>query len=223
MCMAVEWTTAECGGDDKVVICTDSQSLCKAIEGANPDIDVLRCLLAACTAKLVIQWIPGHSDIPGNELADQAAKEATTIDEPPGPVSYGSACTLIKEIIIDAQPQHERIKAVYSTLSKKRETLLVSREAQVHLARLRSGHHMALRAYKHRIDNTTDPSCPRCDAPEHTLEHWLLECPGVLQVKNELFEEPETGLEILTSHPKESVTLARRTLLGVLPARVSQG
>ncbi len=148
-------------------------------------------------------------------LADQAAKEATKIDEPPGLVSYGSACSLIKAIITDAQPTHERTKAVYSALSKEREKLIGSRADQVLLARLRSGHHMALRAYKHRIDSNTDPSCPRCEAPEHNLQHWLIECPGVLQVKQELFDEPVTGLETLTLHPKESVTLARRTLLGV--------
>ena len=32
------------------------------------------------SSNLTLQWVPGHEISPGNELADEAAKEATTID-----------------------------------------------------------------------------------------------------------------------------------------------
>ena len=82
------------------------------------------------------------------------------------------------------------------------------------LARIRSGHHLAFRAYNHRLDNDIDPSCQRCGAPQHTLEHWLLECQGVLAAKSELLGETDPGLEVLGLNPKGSTALARRTLLG---------
>ena len=217
MGIAAAWAATECSAEKKVVVCTDSQSLCQALEGSNPSIDDLRSLLSSCQAPMVIQWIPGHSEVPGNVLVDKAAKETCKLDEDPAPVSYGSACALIKSAITDGQPIHQRAKAVYSGQSASRDNQLTTRADQVLLARIRSGHHMALRAYKNRIDGVTDPSCPRCKHPEHTLEHWMLECPEVLEVKNELWGETETGLEVLGTHPREAITLARRTLLGVQP------
>ena len=37
MCLAVEWRATECVSGDVVVICTDSQSLCRALTGSNPN------------------------------------------------------------------------------------------------------------------------------------------------------------------------------------------
>ena len=64
---AVEWIEANCDETMEVLICTDSQSLCKAIEGTGEDIDYIRCMLERCKAKVTIQWIPGHCKVPGNE------------------------------------------------------------------------------------------------------------------------------------------------------------
>ena len=215
MSLAVEWIAEHCGASDKVVVCTDSQSLCTALGGASPEIDGLRLRLTTCSANMIVQWIPGHTDIPGNELADQAAKDACTLDEPPGAISFGCTRALIKANIKDAPTTHERTKAVYSEYKRKTDGAVTSRADQVLLARIRSGHHMAFGDYRNRIDGDIDPSCPRCDEPHHNLEHWWLECPGVMADKSEIFGEMEMGLEVLGTHPRESTTLARRTLLGV--------
>ena len=214
MSLAVEWTATACESGDIVVICTDSQSLCRALSGShpNPPIDELRPLFAECKAKLVVQWILG-SEIPGNDLTDLAAKEACTLDEGPGLITYGSACALVNSTIKDDPPTHERTKAVYIAHSSKLDRELPTRSDQVLLTRIRSGHHLAFRAYKHRLDDEIDPTCPRCDAPQHTLEHWLQDCQGVFAAKSELLEETEPGLEVLGTKPIRSTALARRTLL----------
>ena len=98
-----------------------------------------------------------------------------------GPVSYGSACALIKSRITDEQPTQQRVKEVYRAQSESRDKQLTTRADQVLSDRIRPGHHMALREYKNRVDCETDPSCPRFNHAQHTLEHWLLECPEVLE------------------------------------------
>ncbi len=76
--MILDWIDASCSATDSVGVFTDSQSLCAALLGFNPDTDQLRSKLRSSKCAITIQWIPGHSNIPGNELAGHAAKEATT-------------------------------------------------------------------------------------------------------------------------------------------------
>ena len=164
----------------RILLCTDSQSLCLALEASNPSLAKTIQKLDSLQAELCIQWIPGHSNVPGNEIADAKAKEATELtDEDRPPISLNAAWTTIKKNIRDPPISHDRIRATYNGYSKRRDAEeITNRGDQVLLARLRSGHHPALRGYLHRLDPDVDPTCPKCRLADQTLELWLLDCPG---------------------------------------------
>ena len=57
-------------------------------------------IINSISSSIFIQCIPGHSDIPGNELSDRAAKEATAIaTNTVLPVSLSSYLKVINEKI----------------------------------------------------------------------------------------------------------------------------
>jgi len=100
MAMAVQWIIFS-EPEGRILICLDSQSLLKAIANESEDTYEVRAELLQVKGDVVIQWVPGHMDIPGNEAADKVAKEAACItDDPLWPVSLASAlidCTGLQE------------------------------------------------------------------------------------------------------------------------------
>ena len=213
--LAANWMSEHCAPNTKVLICTDSKSICQKLNGNSILIADLRQHLFSVPGTITIQWVPGHSDIPGNELADEAAKDATTIEATPHPISYSSVCSYIDQMIVDKPFAHPRPNQAYHGKSKKQEARITTRADQVLLACLRSGKHKAFRKYQHALDGFTDPSCPRCQAPEHTLEHWLLECPGTREAVYRSYGFLPTHLGVMSSHTKETVALSRATLLAL--------
>jgi len=214
---ALEWIRrSDLDADSKVVIATDSQSMCTALSVHSNEVEQLWKGLEEIECDVTWQWVPGHSDICGNELADKVAKEATTSEGESRPVSLKAIGAEIKNIIKPDPVTHERSIAVYSKYNLAKEQLITNRKDQVELARLRSGHHLGFNETRHRYNEEISPKCDRCDHDTDNLEHWLT-CPGTMAARMNIFGTTEVELSALTELPESCIALARRTLRGAGP------
>ena len=144
---AAQWINLNCTEVEKILICTDSQSLCMALNSYNVETAPIRAAVHNSPAEIIIQWIPGHSDVPGNEMADAAAKEGTELEIEYRPVSFRSACMMTNKCIPN-QTSHEVMKKVYQCYSTEKEKEeITTRKDQVLLAQLRSGKHKVFATY----------------------------------------------------------------------------
>ncbi len=78
-------------------ICTDSQSLLKAIQSGSANTADLRSMLNKRAEKTTLVWIPGHHGIADNEEVDASAKQAVPTvftDQSPSPQPVHSSAEL---------------------------------------------------------------------------------------------------------------------------------
>ena len=213
--LAINWIAIHLRPHESAAVFTDSQSLCVALASFSPGTEGIRGLMVDLVPKITIQWIPGHCEIPGNEMADRAAKDATTSAGMERGTSFGGICAQIRARITDPPIQHQRTAVVYSALNPGKEAAIItSRSDQTLLAQLRSGKFPGLRAFKHTLDPSVDPTCPQCGLAPQDLEHWVAHCPATAVQRRNLFGPEGGGLDCLSRFPAEVVALARSTLLG---------
>ena len=86
-----------------IVIFTDSLSTLQAL-GSGTDVTkdfthlvwALHNIISRHHVKEVLQWIPSHTGIPGNERADELAKRGASLPQIETPVTYSTCCQMIR-------------------------------------------------------------------------------------------------------------------------------
>ena len=180
------------------VICSDSKSALEAIKRPNaidhPLVyDILRQTFTLPRSQVVIfLWLPGHCSIRGNELADAAAKEATSrpcITEIP--IAVSDVLAKLKQCFtLYVQRKWDRfhsnhlydIKPILSSWSTSDQN---NRSDEVVLCRLRCGHTRA--THSHLFDREPPPMCQTCNV-RITVHHFLLECPNETSQRRKILD-----------------------------------
>ena len=106
-----------------------------------------------------MQWIPSHCGIPGNEKADQLAKEGAAEDQPDIPITYHQKKQMIKSIRKPQTPTQD-------------DYHIMNRSEQVVILRL-STEHNRLRSHMYTNSRLATPPCGQA---AQRAKHILQEC-----------------------------------------------
>ena len=180
------------------VIFSDALSVLEALDNQNYETKAIRDLAIQISSfledfgiVLVLQWIPSHCDIPGNERADTLAKKGASQLQPEKPVSQATAKQIIKSNSKTewhkswAQSDKGRVMFQYVPKPNRNDPInFLKRKEQVAIFRLRTNH-IQLNAHLSRITANHPPACTLCGYIEETVQHFLFDCPTLQDLRKE--------------------------------------
>jgi ribonuclease HI len=152
-------TNSDC---QQVVIFTDALSVLQALKGGK--LPHLRNELSkvAIIKQTMLQWVPSHCGVPGNEKADKLAKKGGECEQVDNEIPYSEMKRAIQAIRREQNQPND-------------EYHILDRHGQIIIFRLRTGHNrLNKHMYKLRLSDT--PMCT-CGLSEQTSEHVLQDCP----------------------------------------------
>jgi hypothetical protein len=163
---------------------------------------------------ITLQYVPGHVNLRGNEEADRAAKEASNLPQQDVEVNLITAAACVRRTIRhqwDQSVEGRRHAIVTGPGGVRRSDLVgLTRTEAVSMARLRTGHTRAIRAYRHRIRQEPDDVCPDCDTGEaEDLQH-LFQCPAKMPHLMAAFGRSRLPVEETLSDTDAAIDYLRR-------------
>ena len=146
-------------------------------------------LFSLSTSSIKLQWVPGHSFLPGNDSADELAKQAALLVPSAIPCSLSSLISRIHSCLF-SDWKHTVTSKFFDTQvpSISTEGLVLLRHVRCVLSRLRcNGHSLLLSSYLSRIGRIKNPSCSACDTrPRTPLISFCTDQPRTLCIARSL-------------------------------------
>ena len=158
-------------------------------------------LLSSANISVSLQWVPGHSDLPGNDKADDLAKGGASLPCT-APQSLSSLASSFRHSLYSSWRASVRSSLLSTQIPKvASEELSLPRSVRCHLSRLRcNGHSLLLQSYLHRIGRSSSPDCPLCGRGPHDVSHVLTSCPSLSSLRGAIFG-PSASLFDLWARP----------------------
>ena len=198
----------------KVIIFSDAKSVLQALNAETYKSHVIQDLsnrldvfIKNFNYEIILQWIPSHCQIKGNERADTLAKKGAAEEQPDRPVTQSSCKQIINaktktEWVNDwALGSTGRVMYPYMTTPTNTDPIdSLGRREQSIIFRLRS-QHVCLNMHLNKINPMQEPVCPLCPCAYETVSHFLFECPELLQLrKTYLPANPDLGNTLYSDH-----------------------
>ena len=180
----------------KFVICSDSRSTIDAVQNIkniNINISQIRDICIKHPNKLRLMWVPGHTGIEGNELADRIANEAHTS---PCFVQYSAFEKDIVKAINFMLYQKQMDK--WSNYNHRYAKINISRKKEIFpptctrmkskiMVRLRIGHTQL--THEHILTGNTRPQCIFCSSSPMDVDHILDDCQTLNAIRHYIFDK----------------------------------
>ena len=194
------------GRKQNIVIFTDSMSALQGLDNDPTNKEEFKniilnthALIETYGVEVTMQWIPGHSNIPGNDIADTLAKTGSRQEQPHTQTTYETVKQIIRSNFKEdwlnewAMGTTGRVLFKHMTTPNTNDNFdKLTRKDQATIFRLRT-QHIPLNSHLNRIGATVEKACPLCNHPEETVEHHLFYCTKLKDLRERFLpSQPDT-------------------------------
>lgn len=177
--------------NSQIVILTDAKTVLQSLTNPNSLInqtlstELLK--LRKISSELILQWIPGHVDLEGNDTADSLAKTGGRQNQADPSLHHEEIKALLKS------SEAERWSKTKENHPKNDAFLKLPRQSQNIIFRLRTGHNKLRQHMFRKLRIGDSEMCP-CGTAAENAEHVLQSCPLYNQARTGIWPQ-EASLE----------------------------
>ena len=220
--MGANWAINNVNPHSDIVIFSDSQAVIKALNNhqvkSRMILETINSLnILGSNNKVSIHWIPGHEGVPGNERADELARQGSS-ERPIGPEPFVPlpSSYITKEIHNSLTRSHIK-EYTKAKLSDKGKTPLPHYLKNVGYRTISNSGtnirwltwmytgHSPLNYFQHKTGNFASPLCTTCGIEEETSEHFLCKCFGFMTIRLQVFGKHMLTMEELASYKPDKI------------------